>query len=342
MTSPARWNVEVHAWRGSIRESRHRVLLALADADGGLRASGGDPATVTTFRSAAKPFQLLPFVERGHARRWALGDEELAAMAASHTGSRRHVALVRGLLERFGVSEGQLACGYHEPFDAQSLADVRRDPGLASPVFNNCSGKHAGMLALCRAEGWPLEGYELADHPLQRLMRQTVGEVCGLAAEAVALAVDGCSVSVFGLPLVAMATGYARLASARADGSPREQALARIRTAMGGHPFAVGGHDRFDTELMTATGGRMIAKVGAEGLECVAIVERGLGLAVKCEDGSARAAGPATLAVLDRLGLLAVSERERLAAAHRPTVASVRGRVVGTIEAVIDVLEPVA
>jgi L-asparaginase II len=319
--------------RGSILESRHHVRAALADAEGRLLASAGDAAEATAFRSSAKPFQLLPFVERGLAERWSLNDEQLAVMAASHSGSDTHVELVRGLLTRFGIEERHLACGVHDPLDPEALASVRRDPTLATVLHNNCSGKHAGMLAMCVAEGWPLAGYERPDHPLQRLMRATVGEVCGVDSTQIALGVDGCSVPVFGVSLVAMATGFARLAAARGDGPPRERALARIRTAMGAFPYAVGGRDRFDTDLMAATGGRMVAKVGAEGLECVAISERGWGLAVKADDGNGRATAPATLAILESLDLLSEAERATLAAQRRPVIRNVRGLEVGLVDA---------
>jgi L-asparaginase II len=325
--------VEVTVWRGSIPESRHRVEVAVADAEGRVTAGTAGCDRVTAFRSSAKPFQLLPFVERGLADRWRLADHHLAVMAASHSGSDRHVAVVRELLERFGLEERLLACGTHDPLDPAALADVRRDPARATVLHNNCSGKHAGMLALCQAEGWPLEGYERADHPLQQLLLRTVAEVCGVSPGTMTTGVDGCSVVVFGLPLSAMATGFARLAAARPDGSPRERALARIRDAMAAHAYLVGGTNRFDTELMEAAAGRLVAKVGAEGLECVAVRDPGLGVTVKCEDGNARGAAPATLAVLDHLGLLDPPVLTAMAAARRPVVRNVRGLEVGVIEA---------
>jgi len=335
-----RLEIQVMVWRGSIPESRHRVQAVCAESTGGMRAATAEPRLMTAFRSAAKPFQMLPLVERGHADRFGFDEPTLAVMAASHTGSRHHVALARGILERIGLDERHLACGYHEPTDPESLADVRRDPSLRSPIYNNCSGKHSGMLAMCLAEGWPTDGYEQSSHPLQRLLHETVASVCDCAPGAVALAVDGCSACVFGLPLAAMAAGYARFAAARADGTPRERALARIRAAMAAHPFVVGGHDRFDTQLVERTGGRMVSKVGAEGLECVAIPEHGLGLVTKCEDGNLRAGGPATLAVLEHLGLLTPAEIEALAPLRRPAITNVRGLAVGAIEAEVQVLDP--
>jgi L-asparaginase II len=341
-----RLRLDVVVWRGGIPESRHRVQAAVCDPEGRLEAATNDPARLTTFRSAAKPFQLLPLVERGHADRWGFGDEELAVMAASHTGSAAHVARVSAILDRLGLTHRDLACGFHEPLDAASLARVRggEDPRLS--LYNNCSGKHAGMLCLALSEGWPVEGYEKPDHPVQQLMRRTVAEMCGLEPEALLVAVDGCSASVFGVPLAAMARAYARLAAARAEGDDRERALDRIRAAMTRHPWAVGGEGRLSTALMERGGergaGRMVAKGGAEGLECVGLPARRAGVALKCEDGQARAVGPATLAVLELLGELDAPALERLHEFRRPIVHNHAGLEVGSLEAVVQVLAPAA
>src|SRR5690349_3474399 len=231
-----RLHVLVRVVRGPILESWHRVQAAVVGVSGELHAGTGEPGQVTTFRSAAKPFQLLPLVERGHADGFGFDPETLAVMAASHTGSAYHVRLVRAVLERVGLPEDALACGYHEPIDPSSLAELRANPALRSPVYNNCSGKHAGMLAACVAEGWPTQGYERAAHPLQQLIRRTVGELTGIEPDALLLGVDGCSVPVFGLPLSGMARAYARLGAARASAGGRERALWRIRSAMQAFP----------------------------------------------------------------------------------------------------------
>ena len=337
-----RFQIDVIVWRGAIAESRHRVQAAVCDADARLEAATVQAGIVTTFRSAAKPFQLLPLVERRHADRWGWSDEQLAVMAASHTGSPEHIALVTGILDRLGLTEGHLACGYHEPLDPISLEHLRSHPEARSSVYNNCSGKHAGMLCLAVSEGWPVEGYHLPDHPVQRAMAQSVAEVCGVGMESLVTAVDGCNVPVFGLPLVAMARGYARLAAATPDGDAREVALDRIRRAMCAHPKAVGGDGRFSTVLMQRTGGRMVAKGGAEGLECVGLPARRLGLAVKCEDGQGRGLAPATLGVLEHLGALSPDERSGLEEWRRPIMTNHAGREVGTLEAVIKVLATTA
>jgi len=327
-----RMHLEVRVWRGGIAESLHRIQLAACDARGREVASTAEPGLVTTLRSAAKPFQLTPLVERGHADCWGFGAEELAVMAASHTGSARHAAVVRGILGRIGLDESALACGADEPLDPEARAEIRRGTSAVSPVHHNCSGKHAGMLALCRSEGWPTAGYERPEHPLQQLMHRTVAELCGLGVEQVAVAVDGCSVCVFAMPLHAMARAYARLAAASASGDARERALARIRDAMRAHPWAVGGAGRFSTALMEAAP-HLVAKGRAEGLECVGWPERGLGLALKVEDGASRAVGPAVVAALEHLGALDGQALGPLEPWAQPVLVNAAGRDVGRIRA---------
>jgi L-asparaginase II len=322
--------IEMVVWRGAIAESRHRVDAIVSDPEGRIVFDGG--AITTTFRSAAKPFQLLPLVERGHAARWGWSDEQLAIMAASHAGSAYHVALVAGILERLGLEARHLECGFHEPFDPASRASVVCDPEQRSAIYNNCSGKHAGMLCLAKSEGWPVEGYTHADHPVQLLMRRVVAEMSGLEPEQLEVAVDGCGVSVFGLPLAGMARAYARLAAAPSAVGERNQALARIRRAMQTYPRAVSGEGRFDTALMEATGGRVVSKGGAEGMQCVGLPGRGVGIALKVEDGQARASAPAALAVLETLGVLESEELAALDAWRRPVIRNHAGTVVGRLE----------
>jgi L-asparaginase II len=330
----------IHVVRGELLESRHRIDAVVSDARGEVVLATADPGLMTSFRSAAKPFQLAPFVERGHAERWGLDDEALALMAASHSGSAWHVERVGRLLERLGLAPDQLACGFHKPFDHDSAALLRAHPERRSTLYNNCSGKHAGMLGLALAEGWPLEGYTRPDHPVQRLMRESVAAACGLAPAALATGIDGCSVVAFGAPLGAIARAYASLAVADPRGGPRERALARIRDAMRAHPRATSGAGRFSASLMEAAGGRLVSKVGAEALECVAIPERGWGVAVKVADGAGRATGPATVALLARLGVLSQEEQEPLARWARPVTTNHAGLEVGTLEAVWDAPGP--
>ena len=330
----------VHVLRGDILESRHLCEAAVCDVEGRLHAGTEHSRRFTTLRSSAKPFQLLALVERGWADHWRFGDEQLAIMAASHTGSAYHRALVAGILERLGLEPRHLACGYHDPIDPESLAEVRLDPGLRSPIYNNCSGKHAGMLALARAEGWPVEGYERPDHPVQQAIKRVMIDLCGVPSDELKTATDDCGVPVFATSLPVMARLYARLAAALDAGEARERALHRIRTAMTSYPQAVGGAQRFSTRLMEVLRGRMVAKGGAEGLECMGLQGRGLGLVVKCEDGAHRAAAPAAIALLDQLGILQEAERGQLEDLRAPRLRNHAGVEVGHLEALVQVASP--
>jgi L-asparaginase II len=239
---------------------------AVAVRSGGIVASAGDPAFVTFMRSAAKPIQALPLARA----RDDLDERDLAIASASHLADEAQLAAVQALLDKAPATEDDLECG---PFEGSKLK-------------HNCSGKHAGMLALCRAEGWPLEGYRLAEHPCQEAMLAEVARVAG--SDPVATAIDGCGVMTFALPLQAMATAFTRIDE-------------KVATAMRAHPELIRGPLGLDTNLMQAFPG-WTAKGGAEGLLCAAAPD-GLGLALKVEDGSSRALRPALGSFLGSLGL---------------------------------------
>jgi L-asparaginase II len=332
----------VEARRGStgVLEAAHRVTVVAWDGDLEERARRAAPGVLlslgafpTCFRSGSKPFQLLPLVERGHAERLGLGDRELAVAAASHNGDAEHREAVRSLLRAVGATEAHLLCGYHPPRDEASLADLLRSGRAPSPIYNNCSGKHAAMLALAAAEGWPLAEYTEFTHPVQRACVQAVCEVCGADPAEVPLVVDGCSAANPALPLADMARGFHRFATAREGaGDGRQRALARIRRAMAAEPHLVAGTARICTEVIRATRGRVIPKTGAEGLLCAALPDAGVGVALKVEDGADRAKGPALLAFLVENGWISDAERAALAAWEHPPVTNVRGKEVGRLE----------
>jgi L-asparaginase II len=323
----------VEVWRGPLVESTHRVHVAVAGADGRLRAGSGDTARITLARSAIKAIQALPLVEDGAAARYGFGDREIALCCASHSGEPRHVEGVRDMLSRIGVEENALACGPHSPFhgpSAEALAESGRQPGR---IHNNCSGKHAGMLALACFHGWPVAGYNRADHPVQQRVLEELSRWAEVAADDIATAVDGCGVVTFGLSLAGLAGAFARLsAAARKGNSP----AATVLGAMKAFPEYVAGTDRLCTDLMRTVDGRIIAKTGAEGVYCAAVPGAELGIAVKVEDGAKRASEPAIIAVLRALGLLSDQEFVRLAAYAEPDIRNTRGERVGGIRASIE------
>lgn len=324
-------SLDIVATRGALVESRHEVHAAVvrAGATGdALVASAGDPQAVTYWRSCAKPFQVLPVLRDGGFDRARWGDDELALACASHGGEPEHVALAARMLDSLGLEEGDLACGPHEPLAARG-ARVLRDAGLRpTRLHNNCSGKHAAMLARAVACDWPVEGYEREEHPVQRGCTREVARWTGVPEDELITSVDGCGVVVYGLPLAAMARAYARLARAARGG---EDEPGRVLHAMRTRPFLVGGTDRFDTVLSEATGGRVVAKVGAEGVHSAAVLDEDLGLAIKVVDGAPRAQYPAVLRALQHVGVLDDPLPPRLAEWLVRPVRNTRGATVGAV-----------
>jgi L-asparaginase II len=321
-------SLDVVVTRGAIIESQHRVHAAVADASGKIIAAAHERDRVTHWRSCAKPFQVMPLIDGGGFDRIGWGDDQLALAVASHGGEPEHVALAEGMLRSIGMEVGDLACGPHEPLAARGQRILREKGAHPTRLHNNCSGKHAAMLAHAHSSGWPAFGYERRDHPVQRDCLTEVARWAGLATSEIAQAVDGCGCVEFAMPLDAMARAYAHLAEAahRSTGT-----AARIVHAMQTRPFLVGGTDRFDSALIEATEGRVIAKIGAEGVHSVAIVGDGIGIAIKVEDGAQRAQFPAVLAVLQHLGALPEELPPRLAEFRRRPLRNSRGEIVGEV-----------
>ena len=325
-------NLDVEVTRGDVVESTHRVHAAAIGADEVLVAAARDVGLVTMWRSCAKFFQVMPFLSSGEFDRIGWGSEELALACASHGGEPEHVALAARMLASIGLEEGDLACGPHEPLSTRGARLWREGGQPLTRLHNNCSGKHAAMLARAKTAGWSTRGYEAADHPVQRGCLGEVSAWTGVPLDDMPVAVDGCGVAVMALPLDRMALAYARFARAAHAG---EELPARIATAIRAHPDLLGGCDRFDTVLLEETDGAVIAKVGAEGVHSVAIPSLGLGLAVKVEDGAIRAQHVAVIVALQQLGVLPIDLPPRLSDLLLRPVRNTRGEHVGEVRAVI-------
>lgn len=324
-----RAEVRVEVLRGTVVESRHRVHVAVVDAAGRLRAWAGDPDRVTFARSAIKPLQALPLLEDGVARDFELTGREIALCCASHSGEPHHVEIAAAILDKVEAGEDALACGPHAPFHRPSAMALRARGLEATRLHNNCSGKHAGMLALARFHGWPLGGYHRADHPVQRRMLEEVERWSGLHADEIRTGVDGCGVVTFALPLRRLAGAVARFS---AVGRRREGGAGAILDAMAAHPECVAGTDRLCTELIRVVDGRLFAKTGAEGVYVAGSPGAEMGVALKVEDGATRASEPALVAVLAEVGLLSEQEVGRLHRWAEPEVTNTRGEVVGRLQ----------
>ncbi|MGD9519709.1 MAG: asparaginase [Armatimonadota bacterium] len=287
-----------HVTRGVLVESVHYGSAAVADAEGRLRAALGDPDRRYYLRSSSKPLQAILVITSGAADQFAFTTEELAITCASHHGTARHVEVVLGILDKLGLGPEALQCGTHAVSDAEERERLAREGLGPSPLHNNCSGKHAGMLAACQALGLPIDDYIKPTHPLQKAHLANVALFCSLPEAEVVIGVDGCGVPTFGVPLRAAATAYARLASG--VGLPEEAAAAtrRVREAVWQAPHMISAPGAFNSELLATCRGRLIAKGGAEGLFCAGETASAEGLAMKTEDGLGRGLVEAVTAAL--------------------------------------------
>ena len=335
---PLRNPAGVRVWRGDEIESLHAVAAAVVDGAGRVLYRHGDPARRAWLRSSAKPIQLLPLVEEGLVERFGFSQEELAVMAASHDGEPFHLEAVQAILDKAGLEESMLRCGAHEPGNAAAAEELRRRGEKPTAIHNNCSGKHAGMLVVCRALGWSLGSYLSPDHPLQQRIWRTLAELAGMAPEKISRAVDGCGAVTFAMPVAAMAGAWAALAVADARReTAREKAVGRIFDAMASRPAHVGGTGRLDSDLLRHAGDRLIAKTGAEGVFCAALRGAREGgpraLALKVVDGARRAQDPALLALLEELGEIDAARDPALEEHARPAILNRSGTFVGRIDA---------
>ena len=329
--------IMVHVKRGGLVESLHRGDLAVVDWQGRLLYYAGDPRRKVTFlRSSAKPIQALPIVESGAADHFRLSDEELAVMCASHSGEARHVETVRRILHKIGLAESALQCGTHWPLDLATTQDMLRRGEAISEVHCNCSGKHSGMLTLCRYYGWDVANYTSLQHPLQQMLLAKVAEITTLPAGEIAMGIDGCGVPVHGMSVYHMALAFARLANPADLPASTKAAAGRIIKAMTSEPYMVAGTNRYCSELMRVGKGQLFSKGGAEGVYCVGVPSHGLGIAMKTEDGhDYRGPAPVITDALRQLGLLSAEQVDELKGLANPVLHNHRQEIVGEVKSVL-------
>ncbi|MEO6727169.1 MAG: asparaginase [Blastocatellia bacterium] len=332
----------VEVTRGSMVESVHRGVIAALDADGETIASLGDINTRTWYRSAAKPFQTITLIASGAADHFDFTSRELAIINASHSGESIHLEAVHSVLQKIGLSEADLLCGAHLPFDEASAKQLRAEGRPPRVLHNNCSGKHSGMLAFAKFIGEPTGNYIDPQHPIQRRIRDVLARFAGVVEDEVASAIDGCSAPVFGLSLLAMARSYARLVGVRNIHMELEPELVaaaeRVVDSMITFPEMVGGsRGRLDTDLMRTTKGVIVSKVGAEGVQLLGVRPcrlhpKGLGIAIKIEDGDTRRArDPVVIETLRQLGLLDGNQLEQLSRYSQSVLRNYRKLEVGEV-----------
>jgi L-asparaginase II len=341
--------VLVEAWRGPAVESWHRGAVAIADSHGRRVLALGDIDRPVFPRSAVKLLQALPLIASGAADAYRLTDEELALVCGSHQGEPQHVETASRMLARVGLDADVLECGAHWPSDEASARALAASGRTPLPLHNNCSGKHAGFVCLgCRLAGVGtaearrafLRGYVEADHPVMREVRAALEAATGLALDQALVGRDGCSIPTYAIPLQALARAFARVATGEGLVPTHAAAAQRLRRAAARAPWMVAGSRRFDTRVMERLGERVCCKVGAEGVYCAALPDRGLGVAIKVDDGtSARACEVVMAAVIEALVALDAGERELLSSLSKVTLRNWRGFEVGRLVASDDLRE---
>ena len=278
--------------RGQIVESIHYGAIAVVDSYGKLLASYGDPQTIAFLRSSAKPFQVLPFIERGGVEAFELSLKELALACASHEGSDEHVQTARSILNKAGVDEKSLQCGSHMPGNVDVYRRLIKNDEVPTPVRNNCSGKHSAMLAHAKMRDLPLDTYLEFEHPIQQDILASFADMCLLPPNQIELGIDGCSAPNFAVPLYNAALAFARLCDPHELSNTRASACRNITSAMTIHPEMVSGRGEFDCELMRIGAGKVVCKRGAEGYQAIGLLpgaitadSPGIGIAFKISDG---------------------------------------------------------
>jgi L-asparaginase II len=331
----------VEVKRGAITESRHRGHIVAVEPDGNIIASLGAPHNVTFLRSSAKPFQALPLLLTGAAERFGFTDREVALACASHNGEPIHTEIAASMLKKIGLGPEALKCGVHEPYSPEAALELRARGEEPNVLHNNCSGKHAGMLAVALQLGAPIESYDSPESPVQKAIADVMSKFSDVPVTDMAVGIDGCGAPIFGITMKAMALAFARLVAPPAgfDNAIRA-ACERIVRDMTAYPELIGGtFNRLDTEVMRAARGRVVSKVGAEGVYTAGINPckewpNGLGLALKIEDGDDKRARPTV--VVEALRQLGVLRDESLEAVSRYAffpVKNRRGDLVGEIRA---------
>ncbi len=328
------------ATRGGHPESVHTGSIVVADVTGAITATIGDPKRFTYFRSSAKPFQAIPVVESGAADAFGLTPAELALCCASHSGQQSHQDQVAAFLDKLGMSADTLRCGISLPYNELAHAEVIDGKVAPSPLQCDCSGKHSGMLSVCKHLGYPTDSYLSDDHPLQKTIKSIIAAVCRVDENEIEIARDGCSLPTFGMTVDRFAVAFATLASPAdaPDGAGAQWSveLDRLRAAMVTHPENVAGDGELVTDLMRIGGGEIVAKSGAEGLICFGIPAQRLGVAVRIDDGSFRAHPAVIIELLRKLDALPEARISELEELYPPHIRTHNGWHVGDLTAAFD------
>lgn len=275
----------VEIYRNNVLESFHRGVVCVVDENGNVAYSLGDVQQICYPRSAMKFLQVIPLIEQGGIAHFHFTLEEIAVMCGSHSAQPEHLRVVHSILSKIGLDKNALHCGAQYPTSKKDADELIRSDEKPHDIHNNCSGKHAGMLAMCVLNGWEAQDYINPQHPLQQLILETCSAFYEYPKEKMTIALDGCSAPIFSVPVYHQAVGYKNLAYPKKFSEERKSACAIVVEAVSKHPFMVAGTKRYCTEMMEVTAPRIIGKTGAEGVFCMALPQERMGVCIKIDDG---------------------------------------------------------
>jgi len=298
-------DILINICRGNLIENIYRGDISIVDKKGKSIFLVGDSEKITYWRSAAKPIQALPVIYSGAADKYKLTDKEIVIMASSHSGEQKHVKLIYNILDKIGLDEGNLLCGAHPAFHKPTAEPLAQNKIYTKSIYNPCSGKHVAQLTLCQYYGWKINDYYKLKHPVQQIILETIAKVTGYPKKEIYLGIDNCGVPVFGLPIKNMSYAYTRIANWELLPLEYQQSAKRIFLSMIKYPEIVGGTDRFDTDLIRISEGKLLAKSGADGVFCIGVRnENGIGITVKMESGNMKFLPLVVIRILDQLKIL--------------------------------------
>lgn len=326
----------VEVTRNGLVDCTHWGHLVVADFDGNILYRLGDPDRLTFFRSSFKPLQAIAAIEKGIVEEYKLGLEEIALIVSSHSGEKRHIEILKSIMEKTGIEEEQLECGIHDPYGKEAAKELYMSGESATRLHCNCSGKHLGMMAAVKAMGLPVKGYSALDHQIQNDIDEIIKHFCAVEPGNAKRGIDGCGAPVYAIPLKNIARGYANLCNPDLMEGRYKKSQNYVISAMTMYPLLVAGKDRFDTILMERFGDRLISKMGAEGIYCAGLPGKGVGMAIKIEDGNSRATAPTALRLFEKMGVISRDEYESMEEFANPAIRNHRGEKAGEIRAVFE------
>jgi L-asparaginase II len=319
--------------RSEVVESIHRGDIAVVSSSGEVLYELGDVDHTTYFRSTGKPVIAIASLEAGIAEAYHLELKEVAIMASSHSGEKEHVRVLKSIMEKMHVDEEILKCGAAEPTGKEAAKELAAEGTKPTSLHCNCSGKHLGVIGAAMLLEMSVEGYYRPEHEIQKRVEEIIALFCSVDPETIIRGVDGCGIPVYAMPLKNLAMAYANLCNHSFAAGKFEKSQNYILSAMTMYPEMVGGTGRLDTRIMQAFGDRLISKAGAEGVHCIGLIGKGIGIALKVEDGSDRASGAVLLEILRQMEVIREDELDKYKELWKPSILNHRKEKVGEIKA---------